>query len=212
MTFAGFPSRAQATAIPNVFFTDVLPRLAGDAVALGVALYAFKALLGEAREPAVRHGGRAWPRMRSLAAFLRRGGRIARRSIGAGSRGRRTRACCCRSWWRTRDGDVSCTSSTRRPIGAGWRRCGAGRSIWDAIVPPEPAAERGAGHLRAVRVAGRHAGAGDRGGTDGGGAALSGGVAGSGVPRGGGAERAELAIRVAHTGTMGIRRTGRCGD
>ena len=45
MTFAGFPSRAQATAIPNVFFSDVLPALAGDPAAVGVALYAFDALL-----------------------------------------------------------------------------------------------------------------------------------------------------------------------
>jgi DnaD/phage-associated family protein len=41
--FAGFPSRPQATAIPNVFFTDVLPALA-DPVALGVALFAFNVL------------------------------------------------------------------------------------------------------------------------------------------------------------------------
>ena len=44
MTFAGFPSNAQATAIPHVFFSDVLPRLAHDAVALGVTLYAMQAL------------------------------------------------------------------------------------------------------------------------------------------------------------------------
>ncbi len=43
MTFAGFPSRPQATAIPNVFFTDVLPQLA-DPVALGVTLYALNAI------------------------------------------------------------------------------------------------------------------------------------------------------------------------
>lgn len=42
-TFAGFPSRAQGTAIPNVFFTDVLPSLT-DPVALGVALFAFNVL------------------------------------------------------------------------------------------------------------------------------------------------------------------------
>jgi DnaD/phage-associated family protein len=41
--FAGFPSRPQATAIPNVFFTDVLPGL-GDPIALGVALFAFNVL------------------------------------------------------------------------------------------------------------------------------------------------------------------------
>jgi len=40
VTFAGFPARPQSTAIPNVFFSDVLPRLADDAVALGVTLYA----------------------------------------------------------------------------------------------------------------------------------------------------------------------------
>jgi DnaD/phage-associated family protein len=42
--FAGFPPRAQATAIPHVFFSDLLPLLAHDAVALGVTLYAFQAL------------------------------------------------------------------------------------------------------------------------------------------------------------------------
>lgn len=42
--FAGFPSKAQATAIPHVFFSDVLPRLAHDPVALGVTLYALQAL------------------------------------------------------------------------------------------------------------------------------------------------------------------------
>ena len=44
MSFAGFPARSQATAIPNVFFSDVLPRLAHDPVALGVTLFAFRAL------------------------------------------------------------------------------------------------------------------------------------------------------------------------
>ncbi len=42
--FAGFPSRARATAIPRVFFTDVLPSLADDPAAVGVALYAIDAL------------------------------------------------------------------------------------------------------------------------------------------------------------------------
>jgi DnaD/phage-associated family protein len=42
--FGGFPARAQATAIPHVFFTDLLPQLAHDAVTLGVTLYAFHAL------------------------------------------------------------------------------------------------------------------------------------------------------------------------
>lgn len=49
--FHGFPSSGRATAIPNVFFTDVLPRLAGDAVAVGVALYAFKALQSKRGSP-----------------------------------------------------------------------------------------------------------------------------------------------------------------
>jgi DNA replication protein len=44
VTFAGFPARPQAATIPHVFFSDVLPRLAHDAVALGVTLYAFQAL------------------------------------------------------------------------------------------------------------------------------------------------------------------------
>lgn len=43
MTFGGFPARPESTAIPNVFFSDVLPQL-GDPVALGVALFAFSAL------------------------------------------------------------------------------------------------------------------------------------------------------------------------
>jgi DnaD/phage-associated family protein len=42
--FAGFPARAQATAIPHVFFSDLLPLLADDPVAIGVTLYAFHAL------------------------------------------------------------------------------------------------------------------------------------------------------------------------
>lgn len=44
MTFTGFPPRPHATAIPNVFFTDLLPRLADDAAAVGVVLYAFNLL------------------------------------------------------------------------------------------------------------------------------------------------------------------------
>ncbi|MEX2226167.1 MAG: DnaD domain protein [Dehalococcoidia bacterium] len=44
MTFAGFPARPQSTAIPNVFLSDVLPRLADDAVSMGVVLYAFNLL------------------------------------------------------------------------------------------------------------------------------------------------------------------------
>lgn len=51
MTFGGFPSRAQATAIPNVFFSDVLPLLATDARAVGVTLYAFAALMGKRGYP-----------------------------------------------------------------------------------------------------------------------------------------------------------------
>ncbi|MBI2723988.1 MAG: DnaD domain protein [Chloroflexi bacterium] len=43
MTFTGFPARAQATAIPNVFFSDLLPHLR-DRADIGVALYAFRAL------------------------------------------------------------------------------------------------------------------------------------------------------------------------
>jgi len=49
--FSGFPARAEATAIPRVFFTDVLPRLADDATALGVTLYAFKALQAKRGSP-----------------------------------------------------------------------------------------------------------------------------------------------------------------
>ena len=64
--FAGFPARAQATAIPNVFFTDVLPRLAGDAVARGRGAVRVQGAAGEAREPALRHGRRTGGAMRSL--------------------------------------------------------------------------------------------------------------------------------------------------
>jgi DnaD/phage-associated family protein len=44
VTFAGFPPRPQSTAIPNLFFSDLLPQLAGDAAEMGVALYAFNLL------------------------------------------------------------------------------------------------------------------------------------------------------------------------
>ncbi len=44
MSFGGFPARPQSTAIPNVFFSDLLPKLAGDPATLGVALFAFNAL------------------------------------------------------------------------------------------------------------------------------------------------------------------------
>lgn len=43
MTFAGFPSGGKATAIPNVFFTDLLPLLK-DSADLAVVLCAFRAL------------------------------------------------------------------------------------------------------------------------------------------------------------------------
>jgi len=44
VTFAGFPARPQSTAIPNVFFSDLLPRLADDPASIGVTLYAFNVL------------------------------------------------------------------------------------------------------------------------------------------------------------------------
>jgi DnaD/phage-associated family protein len=84
MTFAGFPARAQATAIPNVFFTDVLPRLAGDAVAVGVALYAFKALLGKRGSPRFTTDDELAADA-SLAAFLSAAG-ISAADIGGGLR------------------------------------------------------------------------------------------------------------------------------
>jgi len=43
MTFAGFPARVQATAIPNVFFTDLLPLLR-DREEIAVAICVFRAL------------------------------------------------------------------------------------------------------------------------------------------------------------------------
>lgn len=51
MTFAGFPARAEATAIPNVFFSELLPQLAADPAAAGVALYAFRAILRQKGSP-----------------------------------------------------------------------------------------------------------------------------------------------------------------
>jgi DnaD/phage-associated family protein len=51
MTFAGFPARPQSTAIPNAFLSDVLPGLADDAAAVGVALYAFQALQAKRGSP-----------------------------------------------------------------------------------------------------------------------------------------------------------------
>jgi DnaD/phage-associated family protein len=44
VTFAGFPSRSQATPIPNVFFSDVMPLLSAEPANLAVALYAFNVL------------------------------------------------------------------------------------------------------------------------------------------------------------------------
>jgi DnaD/phage-associated family protein len=44
VSFPGFPARPRATAIPNVFFSDVLPSLGSDPVTLGVVLYAFNLL------------------------------------------------------------------------------------------------------------------------------------------------------------------------
>jgi DNA replication protein len=41
--FAGFPARPRSTAIPDVFFTDVLPRLT-DPASLGVTLFALRVL------------------------------------------------------------------------------------------------------------------------------------------------------------------------
>ena len=43
MTFTGFPSRPQSTPIPNVFFSDLLPKLT-DPASLAVTLYAFAAV------------------------------------------------------------------------------------------------------------------------------------------------------------------------
>ncbi len=49
--FAGFPARAEATAIPKVLFTDILPLLAEDPASLGVVLFAFKALQSKRGTP-----------------------------------------------------------------------------------------------------------------------------------------------------------------
>lgn len=69
MTFAGFPSRPQSTAIPNAFFSDVLPRLGDDPAAVGVALFAFRALLGTRGFPRYIDGA-ALAGDPSLAAYL----------------------------------------------------------------------------------------------------------------------------------------------
>ncbi len=69
MTFAGFPARSQATAIPNVFFSDVLPGLAADPVAVGVALYAFTELMRTRGYPRYLEGD-ALAADPSLAAYL----------------------------------------------------------------------------------------------------------------------------------------------
>ena len=64
MTFAGFPSQTQNTAIPHVFFTDVLPRLGHDPMTLGVTLYAFQALQRQARVSALSRRRRPHRRAR----------------------------------------------------------------------------------------------------------------------------------------------------
>lgn len=69
MTFAGFPSRPQATAIPNVFFSDVLAGLADDPAAVGVALYAFRLLMAARGFPRYIEAG-ALASDASLAAYL----------------------------------------------------------------------------------------------------------------------------------------------
>ena len=73
MTFAGFPARPRSTAIPNVCFSDVLPALADDAAAVGVALYAFQALQAKRGSPrfVAEEELRSDP---SLAAYLRAAG------------------------------------------------------------------------------------------------------------------------------------------
>ncbi|HYM15871.1 MAG TPA: DnaD domain protein [Dehalococcoidia bacterium] len=49
--FIGFPARAEATAIPRVFFTDIMPLLADDPIALGVILHAIKVLQAKRGSP-----------------------------------------------------------------------------------------------------------------------------------------------------------------
>lgn len=68
MTFAGFPARARATAIPNVFFSDVLPQLT-DLTELGVVLFALRAVLGKRGFPRYVTGAEI-ENDPSLAAFL----------------------------------------------------------------------------------------------------------------------------------------------
>src|SRR5687767_14365010 len=75
MKFAGFPARAKATAIPNVYFSDVLPRLGDEPAAVGVALYAFHPLMAKRGFP--RHvSGEELVADPSLATFLRRAGAL----------------------------------------------------------------------------------------------------------------------------------------
>jgi DNA replication protein len=59
--FPGFPARARATAIPRVLFTDLLPALADDPAAVGVALYAIDTLQA-------RRGFPRWLTLADLAA------------------------------------------------------------------------------------------------------------------------------------------------
>ena len=42
--FPGFPARSEKTAIPSVFFSDLLPQLAAEPQSIAVALYAFRLL------------------------------------------------------------------------------------------------------------------------------------------------------------------------
>ncbi|MDE3095895.1 MAG: DnaD domain protein [Chloroflexota bacterium] len=89
MTFAGFPARPQSTAIPNVFFADVLPRL-GEPGTLAVALFAFHLLARKKGFP--RYVTRAeFAAEPSLAAYLAASGEPAalidaglRRAVDAG--------------------------------------------------------------------------------------------------------------------------------
>lgn len=60
MTFAGFPARAKATAIPKAFFSDVVPALT-EPGALAVAVFAFDLLAGK----------RGFPRYVARADFAR---------------------------------------------------------------------------------------------------------------------------------------------
>ena len=83
MTFAGFPSRPQSTAIANVFFSDLLPQLT-DPVALGVVLYALQVLSAKKGFPRFITSGDIAAEPAAVRYLAAVGGADAGAAIGAG--------------------------------------------------------------------------------------------------------------------------------